>query len=366
MPHFSSLVGDDETSFSLNIGDPVAPIVGNTENGGAVHDESTGKALWAVYHNSKVRCFRTVGPAITLATENDSVEEISVILDRPLSNRRSVSLSLIDGTVYATVTGNNHTDDWAGTRIFRDTGGGGVGPWVHHATLTNVAPSAAANPSGGSIFGHFYGSEILVLPWSGRWIVSAARPSVVNYDGTQTLKFDMENLYSDDEGGTWSTSVYVHQGGVGFDDNSPTDYRSVSIRGGPTSFGIYDGQVYCAIQNNTGQQIHLRSSDGALWTRYSIGGQNGNTVFKHNMSVGTNIWRMDDGAVYFTSGAPESNPSYTLAGNSGLDEDGRHQITACNIGPSRAPVAVATSFGLVSLIGYVPGTGWTVGYLGMA
>lgn len=362
MPHIGDFPAADAERFLLNPSDAVSPITGNTEQGGAAYDPGTGEATYGVYHNSAMRCFRTTAGARTLATTNGSVTEVGVIVNRAftLDQSRSCALTVIDGTLYASVCGAT-TGTTAGAWIYKDTSGtSGAGPWTLHATIAEVSTASITNAT--LYADRRRASEILVMP-SGRWVTA-----LCYYQTTSNfLRTDYAVYYSDDDGVNWSPGHYTEQGGVGWSTgtkNGAPNVRAVLLGASSRSFGIVNGKVYSACATNTGQESHWYSSDGASWTRYEIG-VGGNHVHTHPFSVGSNGWRGTSAEVWgWTTGSPESSPSFsddtdlTTHGLSSASNSTR--AAASNIGPASLPFIVAIENGKVVGFGATAG-GWLIG-----
>ena len=363
MPHITFPLIDDETvNFLLNPGPVVSPIVGNTEQGGAAYDPSTGQATYAVYHNGAMRCFRTTEGYQQLVLEDDSVTEVGVILNETLDRPHNVGLTVIDGTLYALVAGIDYSNTKAGTWVYRDTSGtSGEGPWVLHGSVSQVSTTGT---SGALMTGYNYGGEIMVLP-SGRWICA---PTTWTTPFGTTVKGESGVAYSDDDGETWLPAFYFGQGGAGFSEGTRDGvplYYATQVYGGSRSFGIRGSNVYVAFGLNDGNEMHMYSpiTGGATWTRYSLG-VGGNSTRFHPFSVGSRIWRSLAEVLAWTTGAPESAPTYsdpidTVAeGLSGVAET---VAAACVIGPESSPLIAMTKLGEVMGIGTPWVNGLTVG-----
>lgn len=368
MPHIDTGGGAeaDALRFIQNPGASVAPIVGNTGQGGAAYDASTGEAVYGVYHDGAFRCFRTTAGANSLALVDDSVVEVGMIWNRTFTadpEARKCCLSVIDGTLYATLCGV-HTDI-AGTWIYRDTSGtSGEGPWVLHSTVHQISTTSVSDFS--LYGGHCHGSEIIKMA-SDRWVVC------ILYYGTggSRGRADFGCVYSDDGGVNWNPGTYTIQGGLSFSTstiNGVPGVRAVALGSSTSSFGYVNGKLYVACGTNSGGESHWYSTNGATWTRYTVG-TGGNFVYTFPFSVGNKGWRATSSETWgWTTGSPESSPTYNddfSLGSYGMSTN-RHPVraAACNIGSTIQPLVVVTKLGRVLGLGQLSG-GWTIDQIGI-
>lgn len=359
MPHLAVPVTFEIPGAAVN------PITGNTEYGGACWngDHTSPKALYGIYHGGEMRCYRTIGDHRSFALVNDSVEYLSTIVAGTFKKRRSCGLTYIDGTIYAIVAGGDDLNGRTGTWIYRDTGGGGTGPWVEHGAVASFA--------GGSFVSHRHqdyltqSTEILVTS-SGRWWVNHLRCDDV--DGRAYVGL----AYSDTGGSSWTILFDRYDNEIGVNEYEYT-------RTQPTWGKSAAGDWWWTANGNEASSIRFRIPDsGGVGVEVSQGGSEdyvgGNFAPSYQFSVKDKLHRVvngvlivgDQSTVDSTTGEPDTPPTWTTLfnwgdlylGHSDLANPGVH-----NIGPTRRPYLTMVQAGSVLGIGKAQG-GPTTGFIG--
>ena len=363
MPALSTVTAD----FITNPGMAVSPIVGNSEHGSACYDPATGKALYAVYDpDNGFKCYRTIGTYKTLAEIDNSVEYLSTIVGSEFHKARNIGLTLIGGTVYALITGTNITSQMGGMWVYRDTGGGGAGPWVKHGTVRElaVADTTDGTRTSTEAIDVRNGGEIFVSP-SGLWIVSHHYLKIENFGGILRFKDFFGISTSGDGGETWIPEFLLRQGfgefGPVFDGATP-QYNVPQIFGGSSSFGLAsDGSIWAGWVSEGSRQLQFHSDDdGDTWNLYEFS-TTGSAVYKFPFSVGDRYYAERNQALSYTTVDPILE-SYTSLGidlndyGFNVTEDAPPHF--CNIHTDRSPYLIATQLGKVIGIGRAGAAGW--------
>lgn len=338
MPHITREVDVNPAN------DVVTPIAGNTEHGGACYD-GNGKALYGVYDGTDMVCYRTTGNARTFVEVDDSVSALSTILSGPFDLNRNCCLTNIDGTIYANVVGGDGTN--YGQWIYRDTGGGGTGPWVLHGTV-----STSTYP-GGAVTDSFHrdkqaaGGEIITVT-STAWAVSHVRRD--SSDGA--VYYGMSA--SADAGGTWTEQWSRRKTILGvnaydMDTNTPTFGKDKNGRW----WGNWNGN----------EALPLRSSSiDNTWGASATSGENGNHSRGYQFSVGDRVYAITNNAgatttheepLEYTDGTPTAGPWTHVADltDSGLTVSNDAHTGVYNIGSVDRPILAAVKRGEVLFLG---------------
>lgn len=355
MPHL-----DVPVQFEIP-GPAVTPITGNTEFGGACWngDRANPKALYGVYHDGAMRCYRTIGDSRSLLLVNDSVEYLSTIAAGPWTQRRSCGLTYIDGTIYAICVGGDNPGARTGTFIYRDTGGGGVGPWVEHGVVSTFAGVYASHRDLTKLT---QSTEILVT--GGRWWVNHLRCHDV--DGRVYIGL----AYSDNSGTTWAIDHDLYDNLIGVNSYPYT-------RTQPTWGKSAAGDWWWTANGNTGTgRRYSVSSVGAATWRPQVTGEDdvgGNFIPGYQLSVKDKLHRVRNGfatgatdsTVESTPGEPDDPPTWTSLFNWGdvyLPHRDDVNPGVHNIGRPRSPILAMVQAG--SVLGIGEGYGPTVGFIG--
>lgn len=359
--------------FLTNPGMAVSPIVGNTEHGSACYDPATGKALYAVYDpDNGFKCYRTIGGYRTLVEIDDSVEYVSTIVASEFHKARNIGLTVIDDTVYALVVGTNITSQMGGMWVYRDTGGGGAGPWVKHGTVRElpVSDTTDGNRTVTEKPDTRNGGEIFVTP-SGLWIVSHHYLKLADFGGIVRFKDFYGISTSGDAGATWTPEFALGQGSGEFGpflDGSLPTYTVFNMFGGTSSFGIAsDGSIWAGWVTDASRQFQFHSDDdGDTWNLYEFSTA-GSAVYKFPFSVGDRYYSERGEVLSYTTVDPILE-SWTSAGVDLNDygflvnEDAPPHF--CNIQTTAQPYMIATQLGQVIGIGEIGQVGWVIGRVG--
>jgi hypothetical protein len=336
MPHFPRAV-------NVAVADSVVtPISGNSEHGGACGD-GAGRALYGVYAGDDMRCYRTIGDAKSFVTEDDSVELLSTIVEGPMVRQRNCALTNIDGTIFANVTGGDGTN--FGQWIYRDTGGGGTGPWVLHGTVSSIAYSGG-DVGGSEATALINGGEIVVFD-SDDWATAHVR-----LGSSDDRHYGMSS--SDDGGETWSVEWEQFDNVIGV---NTYDFRSHT----PTLGKDKDGKFWGSWNGNEASPLRSSSSDNT-WSPSATVGENGNAARGYQFSVGDRVYAITnnsgvttthDEPLEYTDGTPTAGPWTHVAdlGDSGMSISNDVHTGVYNIGSTDRPILAAIKRGQVLSLG---------------
>ena len=339
----------------------VVPISGNTEHGGACYDGS-GKALYGVYDGTDFTCFRTIGNAKTFVDIDDSVEELSTIVAGPFHRQRNCALTNIDGTIYANITGGDGTN--FGQWIYRDTGGGGTGPWVLHGTVSELPVTAetdfAPQSQGGNLNFFCNGGEIVTFD-ADNWAVAHVRAT--SDPGGAQLRYGM--AASDDGGETWVVQWDYYQWTLGA---GTYDFHTHTPTFGKDSDGFWWGNW----NGNEAEPIRSWSSNNT-WSNGVTVGENGNASRGYQFSVMDRVYAITNDALLtpqqepleYTDGTPTAGPWTEIAhlADAGLTESNLAHCGVYNIGSEGSPILACIKRGEVLSLGAVR-SGWVIGRVG--
>lgn len=331
----------------------VTPISGNSEHGGACGD-GAGKALYGVYDGTDFVCYRTTGDAKTFVDVDDSVAALSTIIAGPFHRNRSCALTNIDGTIYANVIGGDGTN--FGQWIYRDTGGGGTGPWVLHGTVATApitGESDFATQSQGASLNQLQGGGEIVVFDADNWAVAHQRVR-----NTDQVWCGMSK--SVDGGSNWSQAWEMYKADLGV---NTYDFHTCTPTFGKDSTGKFWGSW------NGNEPEPLRSSsDDNTWTQSATSGENGNASRGYQFSVGDRVYAITNNAVVstthdepleYTDGTPTAGPWTHVAdlSDAGLAINNDAHVGVYNVGSSARPILAAIKQGRVLSLGEGAG-GW--------
>ena len=337
----------------------VVPVAGNTEHGGACYDGS-GKALYGVYDGTNFTCYRTIGNAKTFVDIDDSVEVLSTILAGPFHRQRNCALTNIGGTIYANLTGGDGTK--FGQWIYRDTGGGGTGPWVEHGIVSEYPLTAetdfAVQSQGGALNKLANGGEIITFD-ADNWAVAHTRVGA----GGQVF-YGM--AASDDAGLNWVIQWELYKAALGvrtYDMDTHT----------PTFGKDRDGFYWGNWNGNEDDPVRSASADNT-WTDTVTAGEDGNGSRGYQFSVLDRMYAITNNAVVstaqdepleYTDATPTAGPWTFVASlaDSGLNVSDDAHCGVYNVGSDTSPILACIKRGEVLSLG-ARRSGWVIGRVG--